>query len=146
MDKELYELCKEVYKRFPEWDDTRVDLWHTIKGGIEPLYINDENKADKFFAPLYTSDYLLEKLPYSRRKEVGKHGKLIYDYYYLSVTVGHSTGSFLAGYMKLRPQYREHTWFISSGASDTPLKALLKLAIALHDAGELPLTKDKEDK
>ncbi|KIM16577.1 hypothetical protein QV65_13050 [Rhodococcus erythropolis] len=76
MDEELFELCKEVYKRFPEWNDTR-DFWWWDKR----LYTPDDKSVSNGFElseymhnqfivddkqegmPAYNSDYLLEKLP-----------------------------------------------------------------------------------
>ena len=88
---ELFELCKEVWKR-TEWYGDELPL-------------KDEKPTEDFY-PLYTSDYLLEKLP-------------------------NDTGLF-----KTILSQDEHRYFANSekqigGAySDTPLKALLKLTLA----------------
>lgn len=99
MDNELFELCKEVYNR-TEWMD---------------------NEA----FPLYTSDYLLEKLP----EEIGKR--------ILVVTNGERPH---AGYAE-RDNYGNYTlddsFYRDAQYSNEVRKALLKLTIALHDAGEL---------
>lgn len=112
---ELFELCKEVYKK-TGW-----------KCG-EP-YLKDEvfsmYKESDVLYYLYTSDYLLEKLPNKIKSE-------------------HSTG-----WLTLSPMDKEnwgagyeadHTEHIDDYKfewSNTPLKALLKLTISLHKAGEL---------
>jgi len=110
MDDELFELCKEVYE-LTEWYDTGF-VW---KDGIrQPLY---EMRVGDDCYPYYTSDYLLEQ-------------------------VKEATGTIL-----LVPQ-SDGDWllFTSNGATDTekkyirgdtPLKALLKLVLALKKAGEL---------
>lgn len=111
MDQELFELCKEVYER--------TDL---VGDAIWP--------DGEYRTPLYTSDYLLEKLPNQIEKD----------------------GVFYELIMRLPlDDYRFHYWSdakrerlltdnLGSGfvaVSNTPLKALLKLTLALHEAGEL---------
>lgn len=105
-DQELFDLCKQVYEA-TGWDDT--EKRHPY-GGVT--------------LPLYNSDYLLEKLP----KYLEIHGKRADDYL-----------------LYLRPNFNTEKWtayyhgvgeympfFIEA---DTPLKALLKLTIALHKEG-----------
>ncbi len=114
---ELFELCKEVYKR-TEWEDVR-DFYHendtfdeetqTFKrNGIFSIV---ERKRADYNTPLYTSDYLLEKLPQP-------------------LTLRKKSYSFEASIRKGNRVY-------PSADADTPLKALLKLTIALSEAGEL---------
>lgn len=69
----------------------------------------------------YTSDYLLEKLP---------------DWANLQ-KIGNDTGAYIASYDAGRTFSNGDTEL--AGRADTPLKALLKLVIALDDAGELKL-------
>jgi hypothetical protein len=99
---ELFELCKEVYER-TKWGQY----------GDEGLsYFNEElNVARKDMPPLYTSDYLLEKLPQP-------------------LTLRKKSYSFEASIRKGNRVY-------PYADADTPLKALLKLTIALSEAGEL---------
>ena len=64
------------------------------------------------YPPKYTSDYLLEKLP----KEIDRwllNGRYTFDW-----SFGYGSGLY----------FRNH-----SGSGDTPLKALLKLTIKLHE-------------
>ncbi|WP_160665120.1 hypothetical protein [Pseudarthrobacter sp. ATCC 49987] len=100
-DTELFELCKEVYKR-TGWIGT-INLINDEVGAtfMGPIGANT--------VPLYTSDYLLEELPWG-------YGVRKYPEYYLAFSWDNDN------------RYVE---------SETPLKALLKLTIALHDAGEL---------
>lgn len=106
MDQELFDLCKEVYKRFPEWNDT-LTLFdgegYTRQPSFKKMLFDDET-------PLYTSDYILEKLPNAS--------------YQLDKT---------RGGIKLTSFYTDEKW--ETTHADTPLKALLKLVIALDDAG-----------
>lgn len=98
MDNELYELCKEVYKRTGGW-------------GIEEKALTDHKLwHPEYSIPIYTSDYLLEKLPNTvelKKRDDGSYSGL------MPSIVGRLT------------------------LADTPLKALLKLTIALSEAGEL---------
>lgn len=103
MDNELFELCKEVYKRTGGWGTeenalTNHKLWHP-----------------KYSIPIYTSDYLLEKLPFGT--ELGQ------DSFAWIGKWEQGAGS----------ATKRQIW----ERADTPLKALLKLTIALHEAGEL---------
>jgi len=122
-DTELFELCKEVYEKFPEWNDTLQCVWNgkismpeksVVDYGIESKYTG--------YHPLYTSDYLLEKLPTKTRVE--KHH-----------IMGHPDKR------KHLPDYDVYNAYRHTATaqhwvqSDTPLKALLKLTLALHEAG-----------
>jgi len=124
MDKELFELCKEVYE-ITEWETERF-YWSDTRNpdkyieslrklqiiDYKPRWLNGKDNEDKHVVPLYTSDYLLEKLPNTS--------------YQMDVT---SAG------VKLTSFYTDEKW--ETVHSDTPLKALLKLTLALHKAGEL---------
>lgn len=122
MDQELFELCKEVYKRtkwlggnggfmWVQWQEDSAWL-------LEPSSKSGKTCHDWF--PFYTSDYLLEKL---KNK-------------YPSVELVE-----LNGHMQRigrGPHWRAAaSWGTAKYDKDTPLKALLKLVIALDDAGEL---------
>ena len=121
---ELFELCKEVYER-TGWSadmDRGVDyVW--CHETLTRLPIDWDTSDVHLHIPLYTSDYLLEKLP----EEVDR-GLLV-------VTNGDRPH---AGYAQ-RDQYGDtslsRNFYKRAQYSDTPLKALLKLVIALHDAG-----------
>ena len=112
---ELFELCKKVYE-LTSWKDTHSRLDdgnHTIRNEGNEVLLGSKQ------APLYTSDYLLEKL-------VGNVGvEKIYS--------GQDV-AYIAFSIKLKNTPRE--WRLNSGGN-TPLKALLKLTIALSEAGEL---------
>lgn len=109
---ELYELCKEVYNR-TKWRDTDYIIEENVNG---EGYITTEfyRKSEAYVAPLYTSDYLLGKLP--KNSDEG---------YPLT--------------MSCIEEWRFYYWgdVIIEGKSDTPLLALLKLCLALKEAGEL---------
>ena len=126
---ELFELCKEVYKRFPKWNDTEQYLWlddshHATHPEWDTIETATHDMSGKG-TPLYTSDYLLEKLPEEVKKRV------------LVVTNGDRPH---AGYAE-RDNYGNYTldeyYWKNAQYSNEVLKALLKLTIALSEAGEL---------
>jgi hypothetical protein len=104
-DTELFELCKEVVQR-TEWGGT--DYFY-CSGNLTHRSQMDDDDFEGEVIPLYTSDYLLPLIP--------RGGGVI------------------------RTSYRRKSQaFIAHGGgnnayADTPLKALLKLVIALDDAG-----------
>jgi hypothetical protein len=109
---ELFELCKEVYER-TGWKPT--DWQHGIEDG----------------QPIYTSDYLLEKLP----GLLGIDNKT----FSLAVQAQVAPPDFVALYTHtsvVAGKLAGHsTRYIN--VADTPRIALLKLTIALSEAGEL---------
>lgn len=116
MDNELFELCKKVYERTKDtwgWTDEMqwIEVNHFGEVSIFPKWrsLSDNSAEVQKHAPLYTSDYLLEKLPQG-----------------VSVYKEQLAYAYNAGLPKVERQ-----------VSDTPLKALLKLTIALHESGEL---------
>lgn len=108
MDKELFELCKKVYKRFG-WDEGYKYFYGTTP------YAHNTKHSLLDNTPLYTSDYLLERLPL--------RSKRIEDTAMLGRATNNNGWSII---------YRDMAYL-----ADTPLKALLKLIIALDDAGQL---------
>ncbi|MGO4470379.1 hypothetical protein AB4Y95_00380 [Arthrobacter sp. M-10] len=123
---ELFELCKSVYEQ-TGWFDT-PNLY--IRG--VDIYPNSFSELRTFkrgdYTPLYSSDYLLDKLPGSI--EVDDPGKTAY----LEMRKNSATKEFQFSY----ESYYYEPWasYLICNA-DSPLKALLKLVQALHDKGEL---------
>ena len=107
---ELFELCKEVYRRHQFWAGTDMIFGKEVGRDwrIMPLTLRIP-KHNRI--PLYTSDYLLEKLPL------------------VSVEKWNNEWIAASGRDTDSPKY--------GCIDDTPLKALLKLTIALSEAGEL---------
>lgn len=111
---ELYELCKEVYEK------TGWEAPETYKA-------EDGNPENDWQA--YDTDYLLEKLPAhfyggtiamtAETDEGPTRYSFFYEDNYETAKVVHCKSVRLQGW------------------DDTPLKALLKLTIALSEAGEL---------
>ena len=94
--RELFELCKQVYE---------ATGWK----GLGRRYINEPLEKDDWI-PIYTSDYLLEKLPFPTE-------------------IGCDSFMWIGKYENRGNQIWER--------ADTPLKALLKLTIKLHEEGLL---------
>ena len=126
-DKELFELCKEVYERTGWFQARKVTSWyhyfeptpakyHPGEWRIAFKEINNPKEQYWEHIPLYTSDYLLEKFP----KQINKHP--------LKLTQA-LDGSYWAAH------YSSSTMTEQLECADTPLKAILKLVITLDDAG-----------
>lgn len=116
---ELFELCKEV-SDLTGWQIERWFCYSDKKGWTVSDYAHGEK-----WVSAYNSDYLLEKLP---EEYEGDNFSLSID------TDPHERGKWEAGYEDL---------FVNA---DTPLKALLKLTIALHEANALTPTTRRKDK
>lgn len=115
-DQELFDLCKQVYEALA-WRETHQILVVTNQG-ITTWHNNGEFEVGNMGAayPLYTSDYLLDKLP-------KKNIMLSFDE--ISRTWRTIYGADIFATERIR------------GNADTPLKALLKLCLALHKEGLL---------
>ena len=132
-DQELFELCKEVYERTglgdtPDYVEERfVDGELVATDVCENVGYEEDDEVfegvQRKHFPLYTSDYLLEKLP-----------KYIMGTYNTQFTFNMDRPKSIKH--KYRAFYKApgygHT---SMTVADTPLKALLKLVIALDDVG-----------
>ncbi len=121
-NRELFELCKQVYEA-TGWTGTNqvIGIYYQISEADVKYGIFDrsEKRKEPVDTPLYTSDYLLEKLPSPLifhnndcAIEVRRTKK---DKYMWSANIRHSYGQFF------------------KQLSDTPLKALLKLTLKLHE-------------
>lgn len=130
---ELYELCKEVYEK-TGWCE--VDkFWHSLVSHDTKKWgeykLQDYRPSDLFgmrIVPLYTSDYLLEKLPKYVIEYDSYYEQDIYHY----LCVMKVPDGYVALYDGLSLAHK-----VKIQRTDTPLKALLKLTIALSEAGEL---------
>lgn len=123
-DTELKELCIEVYKR-TSWNQTKEAYYYYEFGGvkIEPYSSLVENDDYYMVAPLYTTDYLLPKLKSGAGVTKDSDG--------YTARRPSNLGVFPVGYKD--PLHGRIGW-----TSDTPVKALLTMIIALDDAKELP--------
>lgn len=133
----LFELCKEVAKR-TDWlcDEDESDFyfyWEANEGGDFSIRYRNEcpyYSKDEYY-PLYTSDYLLAKLPNELKRSDDQYGALWGMKNLTQMLDGVWDASYRFEDEMNPPDYKY------SCESDTPLKALLKLTIALSEAGEL---------
>ena len=129
MDNELFELCKEVYKR-TGWKDT-LDFAYKSKPGIwlvqrannynaKPSWWLVSDEVPSGCTPLFTSDYLLEKLPVYSEDAEGM----------LSVTTrqGQERNGWMAYYEDI-----DGYSVGAEGIGESPLEALLRLTLELHE-------------
>ena len=112
---ELFELCKQVYEA-TGWENTKDGFFDG--GEVMPFTdrIGAYIGASNFQCPLYTSDYLLEKLP---------------NHIYLQ---HYADGTWHAS--QLQPtelRTAENAYQSINASSATPLKALLKLTLELRE-------------
>lgn len=124
IDQELFDLCKQVYEATGWPQELNISQLYEYWDDHDELCVISIEDSDDELVPSYTSDYLLEKLP--------KH----VDYLSLNqnnkLTIDSSNGE--------KGKWYAHYWLRSRRlqvSSDTPLKALLELTIALSEAGEL---------
>ena len=132
---ELYELCEKVYE-LTGWNNQEL-----LGGWIQDQFDGPENRGTfttrdqietilfKLICPLYTSDYLLERLP----DTIGLYREeLTPDKWLAACEDGISYGG-----KHVDCGDDECGCESYYGESDTPLKALLKLCLVLKEAGEL---------
>lgn len=120
---ELFELCKQVYEA-TGWNSD--DLLHYLGGEVHYKHLFESdmhhlNTTKDTYSPLYTSDYLLEKLP---------------RYIYLQQSAdGKSWGASQLQPTELRTA--ENAYQSINTSAVTPLRALLLLTLKLHEEGLL---------
>jgi len=133
MDTELFDLCKQVYEKtgwrdtfavYEQTDGIPLGTPYVAYPELEKRYGLWSTQEMKKQTPLYTSDYLLEKLP----GLIGAYQSKWVQCLRLAKNEKHG---YLAGYIGT-----DLVW-THSNQSDTPLKALLRLTLALSEAGEL---------
>jgi hypothetical protein len=114
---ELYELCKEVYKRTGWEQRANISELYEYWDDYDELCVISVEDTDDELTPAYNSDYLLEKLP-----KTLKHHE---HYDYLTLWSDSET-DWNAAYEL------DNDCENFDIAGDTPLEALLKLTLALH--------------
>lgn len=110
---ELFNLCKKVYAA-TGWHQTGV-----LMGQSE----RDDEGITRAWYPIYTSDYLLEKLPPVVQDSLDKKFRHIQMWI-------NGDGEARACYVEPYDTEFRGTYAVES---DTPLKALLKLTLKLHE-------------
>lgn len=120
---ELFELCKAVYEAtgwdsHDQWFMTNVNHPNDVIAKARPRILTIDREYEAGYrtdTPLYTSDYLLEKLPAKLRRNTSNQKRT--ETLRLFKRVGQI---YVAGYSGII--------YLSAG---TPLLALLKLTLAL---------------
>jgi len=125
MDNKLFELCGEVWKK-TEWNPSEG-----FRNWYRSSTVTISGEYTQAICPRYTSDYLLEKLPDHLETTPPEDKNLKWANLYLKPDGNDWWGGYIDIETSLSPY--NHLY----GRADTPLKALLKLTIKLHDAGEL---------
>lgn len=133
MDEELFELCREVYKR-TTWNETDKAFCHLHNRIGEYLGVDITDEPHDMIAPLYTSDYLLEKLPATidSREHKGEAANLITRKELMDPDDPAQGEVYFAWYDVYHDEFGPADFGVHA---DTPLKALLKLVVAVSDAG-----------
>lgn len=103
---DLFELCKQVYEA-TGWRDTLGYIQPFGQNVNFPNWFDETITKDHDIAPLYTSDYLLEKLPNG-------------------TTILKDVQGFKAWNVYNRKRIATYT-------CDLPVEALLKLTLKLHE-------------
>ena len=120
---EQFELCKKVYELTGWKQEPDISLLYKYWDNYDELCVISIEEADDTLVPAYASDYLLEKLPspliFNENDCAIEVRRTKKDKYMWSANIRHSFGQYF------------------KQIADTPLKALLKLTIALSEAGEL---------
>ena len=119
---ELFTLCKQVYEA-TGWANGGFLYEFSMNAASGSNVVFPAGRTpnaypyDNTVYPLYTSDYLLEKLPY----KIGKANSAIW------LRLGKTRNSFTVCYMG------SDLVCIYDFEADTPLKALLRLTLKLHE-------------
>ena len=120
---ELFELCKQVYEA-TGWTadmDKGVDyVW--CHETLRCLPIDWDTSDFHQHIPLYTSDYLLEKLPKKIKRDSSTG--------WLTLSPMDSQGAWSVAY---EPDHTEHIDDYPMGWGKSPVIALLKLTLKLHE-------------
>lgn len=122
---ELFELCKKVYE-LTGWTDTDY-YWHEDGKALYTPAHSEVKKFSYYVCPLYNSDDLLGKLPPVVQDSYDKKFRHIQMWI-------NGDGEAIACYVE---PYDKEFRGAYTASSDSMLKALLKLTIALSEAGEL---------
>jgi len=128
-DNELLELCKEVYLKLGWYPGNNYSEKVWVNNSAGKLAIKTTKETGDYWqeiCPAYSLEYLLEKLP-KYIELFDEHA----DDYLLFLRPNFKGDEWNAGYSGLG------TWMPYLTDADTPLKALLKLTLALKEAGEL---------
>lgn len=142
MDNELFELCKEVHARtgWKSGQTNRFESYTDVSGHLQVKFVNgrDYMPPSEHVMPLYTSDYLLEKLPgavYESADDPSTPNRRIQYALRMETPQVNYMSHMWAYFYYDGSEKPEGLRYWSEG--NTPLKAILKLVLALDKAGKL---------
>ena len=126
---ELFELCKQVYEATGWKQSPNISQLYEYWDDYDELCVISIEDADDTLVPAYTSDHLLEKLKHTADEHAGDQLHVFTD------TKGWSA-KMTVNYTDEDDRYHFHETSNGYG-HDTPLNALLKLTLKLHEEGLL---------
>ena len=122
-----FELCKKLYELKPDWQ-TVGDYVIKFKGDDPRIYHDNVRRTCYDWAPEYTLEYLLDKLPNIIDSDSG----------FGTLALSTRQGQYRNGWLAL---YEDDEGYAVDDnlacAAQTPLDAVLKLAIVMAEKGIL---------
>jgi hypothetical protein len=132
-DNELFTLCKQVYEKTGWKEPKNLQLYRPMtvhkndsnqEWEIVHNIWSDDTPFDEYdYIPLYTSDYLLEKLP----------PRIRHRYWFMLTPMDAGTPTWEANYRR----FSDDSSIFESVYGSSVLITVLKLTLALAEAGEL---------
>lgn len=125
---ETFELCKKLYQLKPDWQPITACRYTVKFKASEPrIYPEDVNRPCYDWAPEYTLEYLLDKLP----------NIIDGDFGFGTLALSTRQGQYRNGWLAFYEDDDGYTVDNLACAEQTPLHAVLKLAIIMAEKGIL---------
>ena len=121
-----FELCKKLHELKPDWQ-TVGDYIIKFKGDEPRVYRDNVRRTCYDWAPEYTIDYLLEKLP----------NRIVDGFDFGMLTLTTRQGAFRNGWMASYDDDAGYPIGDIWGVAETALDALLELTIEMIERGEI---------
>lgn len=121
-----FELCKKLHELKPDWQ-TVGDYVIKFKGDEPRVYRDNVRRTCYDWAPEYTIDYLLEKLP----------NRIVDGFDFGMLTLTTRQGAFRNGWMASYDDDAGYPIGDIWGVAETALDALLELTIEMIERGEI---------
>lgn len=125
---ETFELCKKLHQLKPDWQPITACRYTVKFKASEPrIYPEDANRPCYDWAPEYTLEYLLDKLP----------NIIDGDFGFGTLALSTRQGQYRNGWLVFYEDDDGYTVDNLACAEQTPLHAVLKLAIIMAEKGIL---------
>ena len=121
-----FELCKKLHELKPDWQ-TVGDYVIKFKGDDPRIYHDNVRRTCYDWAPEYTINYLLEKLP----------NRIVDGFDFGMLTLTTRQGAFRNGWMASYDDDAGYPIGDIWGVAETALDALLELTIEMIERGEI---------